>query len=290
MARKKNKNSLKGKAKTNKNTQQYLTFDFENFAAGDDSYKKTEETIEKIRKAPNILSYTHPRSKVEYLFNVKHKIALVLKSVAKVTDKMKKKRKSKFPHDFAKRVITTQSGYNAVKDFYRNSEFKGYELIVPSGDNVHEVCLFFREYPERGYDTIFFNPNYSEIQDGVQTNKVAKAFTKHFGRTIHRQRAYHSSDGNVGSNCSAATWEQIFNAICNGSSPFENPLIELHSFDHHMMEKTYHEYHNLGITLKLKNGALWEKCDELLMDATEEEIAEIWSEIKLLIVRKMAKM
>lgn len=265
-------------------------FDFKAFDECDNTYIAIENTISLIRETANVQSYTQAKYKTEFLFNTEFKSAILLKSVARASKPFfnkKRMRSKRVSFDIANRIIPTRSGYIAVTGFFKEEKFKDYELIVPCGNYSHETCLFFRMLPEGGFDVIFYNPNYSDIQDGVQLNRVTILLMNHFGNALRRIRAYHAPNGNENSQCSALTWQEMFNDICQGASPFTNSTIELVNFDYKMMEHKYKAYHSSEKNESWKNIDTWLECDELLADASARDVLDISQKISTMIVRRI---
>lgn len=249
-------------------------FNFGEYDKHRNTYFATEVIISDIRKMDQITTLVDPRAKIEYFLNGEKKTALLLKSVARVSLQSfvrKRNRRSKIVDDVANRIIPTLTGYRAVNFFYKEEKFKHFDLVVPCGNAKHEAAMFFRKN-ENKLDVIFFNPNYSDVQDGVQRNNVAAKFLDEFGGTIRSIRAYHAPNGNEDSQCSAWTWQEIANHICHGTSPFINETLE--NYSQNMTENTYKRYH----TTKFKangNSDVWKKGKKLLKNATDKQIFEI---------------
>lgn len=250
-------------------------FSVDSFFGMPDSYKAVEKTISEIREMENIRAYTHPKYKDEYLYNTKTKTAVLLKCVSKISKKLfvKKPRKSdENPNDIMNRTITTVSGYISVQNFFK--AFDGYVLCVPSGHKVHETCFFFKKNGEK-LDIIFYNPNSSYIQDGTESNNVAKAFVNHFGKKRRSSvLAYHDITGNEFGKCCALAWEQISNFICLGLSPFKRKNISLEPFDGIMSETSRKRYRN-DPNYVWNNIETWKKGDNIMKKATGQDVVDI---------------
>lgn len=124
------------------------------------------------------------------------------------------RRYKKYANEFDEQNRNTPASFAkcAISYFLHRPRFKGYTIVIPVGTVNHELCLFFRM--NDGYiDVIYFNPNYSEINDGAETSKNAKALLKLFQHRIRSIRAYYSSNGNASSQCSGIAWEQMFNHV-----------------------------------------------------------------------------
>lgn len=200
-----------------------------------------------MRELEDIHSFTAPSSKYEYLYNSKCKKAILLKSISRKSQsrfgkKYNKRNKNKY--DVGNRIITTESGYQAILRFFKQENFQDFELVVSSGSETHESCLFFRKDGD-GFAAIYYNPNYSERHDGVQYSHVVRQLLHKFGRKMKRIQAYHSPCYNVSAQCSALTWEQMMNHLCLGLSPFSNDNLALEEYTHCMTQSAYSNYHGL---------------------------------------------
>lgn len=222
-------------------------FNVEIYDNHNDTYQAAEQTIREMRELENIHSFMAPPSKFEYLYNTISKTAILLKSISRssrcgVGKKYNKRNKNKY--DIGKRIITTESGYQAILRFFKQDRFQEYELVVSCGSETHESCLFLRK-DDDGLSVIYFNPNYSERQDGVQYCHIIRQLLEKFGRKIHRSQAYYSPCFNVMARCSALTWEQMVNHICYGKSPFTNTNLQLEDYTHYITRSAYLNYHGL---------------------------------------------
>lgn len=157
------------------------------FHSYDDTYQAIEDTIRDMRQLPNIHSHTQFPSKFEYLYNPITKKAILLKIISKTSRKSlfvrKSNRRSRIQYDTAKRIITTKTGFNEVLGFFREEQFRGYELVVSCGSLVHDSCLFLRKTSD-GIDVVYFNPNRSSVQQSVQYSQRIDIFLKQFGRKV----------------------------------------------------------------------------------------------------------
>lgn len=249
-------------------------FNFEEFDKQENTYLAAETTISEVRQMDQINAIIDSSAKIEYFVNHEKKSALLLKSVARVSARRfvrKYSRRSKNINDVGNRKIPTLTGYRAVNFFYKKQQFQDFVLAVPCGNANHETAMFFRKYDSK-LDVIFFNPNYSDIQDGVQRNNVASKFLCEFGRTIRSIRAYHAPNGNEDSQCSVWTWQEIYNHICHGISPFTKDTLQ--EYSQNMTENTYKRYHKPKMNANEHND-VWGRGKTVLKNATDKQILEI---------------
>lgn len=226
----------------------------------------------------NVDSYIEPSSKYEFLCNHDQKSAIFLKSVAKKSaDQFRRKtnKRNKIKYDIGNRIITTKTGYNEVVKFFSRPANRKYELVVPCGNYNHEVCLFFRKNRALEYEIIYFNPNYSDVQDGVQSCRRVAEFIGHFKSNVAKIEGYHSPCGNEASRCSALTWAEMFNHVCHGTSPFSNPSLQLQNYMHLMSEKVYDKYHKTKNNQNFENIETWQECEEFIENATNHDMINI---------------
>lgn len=200
-----------------------------------------------MRDLENIQSYVSLPSRFEYLFDLRAKKAILLKSISRSSQKRfrnKNKKRSKNVFDIGKRIVTTETGYQAISRFFNTDGFGKFELVVSCGSESHESCLFFRKEDDK-LAVIYFNPNYSERHDGVQYSHIVRQLLEKFGRRIRRVQAYYSPCFNVAARCSALTWEQMVNHVCYDKSPFTNKDLNLEEYSHYMTQMAYENYHLL---------------------------------------------
>lgn len=226
------------------------------------TYKATETVIRQIRKQEGIECYRN-KDKVEFLYSKRFKTAVLLKFVAKISKKQflrRANKKSKHKYDKKKRITTTLCGKLHIDRFLKNPQFKGYTVVTSVGSIAHETCMFFQMENKCNVDAIFFNPNYSDIHDGVEYSKIAHKLALCFGTNLKKVKAYYSTTGNVEGQCSKHVWESIFNLLCNNENPFQKPDIDLQEYTRCFTEKTYNRY----FSKKLEYYEIWKNADELL--------------------------
>lgn len=192
-------------------------------------------------------SFTVPPSKYEYIYNSKYKKAILLKSISRLSQarfgrKYNKRNKNKY--DVGNRIITTESGYQAILRFFKQEDFQDFELVVSAGSETHESCIFIRKDGD-GYEAIYYNPNYSDRQDGVQYSHVVRQLFHKFGRKLKRIQAYHSPCFNLRAQCSALTWAEMMNHMSLGLSPFSSNTHVLEDYKHYVTQSAYSAYHGL---------------------------------------------
>lgn len=206
------------------------------------SYEAAQSTVNALRRNPNV--HTHTHNKIGYVYNKENKTALVLKCVTKLDQPQHVKktiRRSVNKYDKYKRTTSVNVGKNAISYMLNNPEFTNYEIVIPIGSLDHEACIFFKKNEDL-IEAIYFNPNFSVVQQGVQSSKIGKAILKSVGEDLKKIRAYYSPCGNVASMCSALVWEEIFNHVNNGSSPFANTELSLEDYNHFTTTSTYNRY------------------------------------------------
>lgn len=243
-------------------------FDFDKFNSEENSYKATEEVIEIIRETNGIQSYKH-NDAYEFLFNERYKTAVLLKCAAKFkeehfTGKRNKRAKNKF--DIGNRIISTVSARIEILHFL-NSKYKAYSIVIPIGGWLHEACLFFRNH-DNFMHAVYYNPNYSDVTDGVESSKIGNQLLKSFHHRLNCIQAYHSLTGNVESACSAYVWMEIYNHVCNGFTPFGNEDIGLESYNSLLTEHSSKKYRG---KIALKHFSIWKNLDSKLRDDLDDQ-------------------
>lgn len=249
------------------------------------TYAATDAAIDTMEKNKKIDTLTHKRNQYQtykFLYNEEGKTAMLPRCVTSGKNDLflrrrYKKRENEF--DDKKRDTTASFAKCAISYFLHRPKFKGYTIVIPVGTVNHELCLFFRMI-DKYIDVIYFNPNYSETNDGAETSKNAKALLKSFNQRIRSVRAYYSPNGNESAKCSGLVWEQIFNHLVNGLSPFDNMNLDLEDFNQHTTLKSYQRHHGKKSTKNsgcLKYYEMWRKFDEMLHEV--EDLAEITSRI-----------
>lgn len=235
------------------------------------SYDGVQQILEKLETSDKIQIIPHPRENYVYYINAEKKTALFSKCVSMISKKQyirRKYRKSININDNNGRCTTTDVGKGAVYFFIRDNRYAEYTLAVNCGSLIHEACVFFTNTVE-GIDAIFFNPNFSDVTDGVQTLNTANALIKSFGNGIRSIQAYYSTSGNVESNCTSITWEQIYNLIWKGLSPFKRDDIILQDYAHVSTLYAYQKYWiKNSKTLSAQDLKNWEHFDERLSRVT----------------------
>lgn len=112
-----------------------------------------------------------------------------------------------------------------------------------------------------------------------------------FGSTIRSVRAYYSRNGNVDSNCAAIAWQEIYNHIWRGVSPFTRDDISLDDYNKLCTLHTYQmNWIKNGPSLPREHYKMWEDFDELLARVKSPLLlANISNEITQLILDYMRK-
>lgn len=248
-------------------TKTMASFDLAKFQENDSSYQATEEVIESIRGRSDIKSY---RAKsIEYLYNEEKKTAIVLKCIARSTTKQFRKRtykKTEIVFDIANRCTTVSNGAAAIRHFF--IAFPEYDLAISCGSMDHESCVFFRQDGQSKLRAIYYNPNFSEQQEGVQFSKMVKElFVSLRGKLIEKQ-AFYEDDGNVGGNCSGVTWKKLYELLCDGESPFDDGSLQLEDYRYNTTASSHHRYQQnrkvKNEVKTLKHHDTWEPLDRML--------------------------
>lgn len=228
----------------------------------DSTYEAAEFIIEKIRNHPGIESY-YGKDRAEFLYSKRYKTAVLLKYVAKISRRQfisRANKKTKHKFDIKKRITTTLCGKKHINHFLKQAQFKNYTIVTSVGSMDHESCMFFQRNDNSKIDAIFFNPNYSDLHDGVEYSKFAHKLSLSFGENINSVRAYYSSSGNVEGECTKHVWKAIFNMLCKGENAFTRRNIDLEDYTRCFTQKTYKRY----FSKKLEYYSIWKNADDLL--------------------------
>lgn len=202
----------------------------------------------------------------------------MLKSISRESQPLfiSKRNKRQNQYDSAKRITTTLCGKQAIRHFLK--EKNEYTLVVPIGNVRHEACIFFKINNSK-LEAIFFNPNYSEIHDGVEYSKIAHSLVTSLG--INKTMSYYAPNGNVDSECCKLTWVEIFNHLIENKNPFKRNDILLENYDRMITQHTYERYHPSKRAQfeenELKFYCLWKKTDEKLrsIDISDTDLIKI---------------
>lgn len=229
--------------------------------------------FEELRKNDKIKVVPHPRENYAFYINEEHKTAVFSKCVSVISGKLfgrKKYKTSKNQFDKFKRCTTTDVGKCAIYYFMNNNLFADYSLVVNCATLSHEVCVFFSKKDEEMH-AIYFNPNFSCTQDGIESSKIVNALLKSFGKSLTSIKAYYSA--NIESNCAAITWEQIYNHVWKGASPFKNNEFPLDDYSHCMTPFAYKKYWGKEKTTssgeRLKQ---WKDFDDILANVNDPKL------------------
>lgn len=265
----------------------------ENFEKVGDTYAAAGMVLKKLDENDNIKFIRHPRESYGYYVNDERKTAMFSKCIARVSTPMFRKRvyrKSKNIYDTSNRISTTGVGKVAITYFMNNELFSDYSLVVDCGSLSHEVCIFFKKI-NGSLHAIYFNPSFSDIHDGAASSYVVATLLRSFGNAIYSIQAYYSPTGNVASNCAGIAWEEIYNHIWGGVSPFDRDDITLADYSKLCTLHTYQ-------THWLKNGPskppeyykMWEDFDGRLANIkTPIVLAAITNDISNLTRKYMHK-
>lgn len=137
-------------------------------------------------------------------------------------------------------------------------------------------AVFFFQRSSDHLNAVFFNPNFSRIQQGTQSNKLFTSLVESFGNQIRNIHAYHSPCGNITGRCSAFVWEQIFRLIHDGISPF-NTNMRLESYIHCMTQSAYNAIHYKKKKTKQKDTTKITKDNSIIFSCGEDWMN--WSKI-----------
>lgn len=223
---------------------------------------------------------------IEYLYNDENKTALILKCVNRLSvNQFSKKtiKRAKNKNDKYNRCTTVDVVKNAITLFLNHVDYSCYELVVPVGTVDHECCVFFSKNGNT-FQSIYYNPNYSLIHDGVESSALANALLKEMGQNLRSIRSYYSLSGNVDDECSGFVWEEIFNFIKNGNSPFGNDSLNLEDYNHFTTQKTYDRYrYKKTENIKLKYLRYWKRYDQMLGDIDTTDAIKISNKMSRII-------
>lgn len=178
-------------------------FDHSIYKTFDSSYLATETVINQIRNHPDIHSCMDDYD--EYLINEAKKSAVVLKYVVRKTTKAfltKSYKQTKIEYDIAKRCTTVSNGIRLIRKFF--NIYPNFDIVVPCGSLSHECCVFFRKDAAGKFRAIYFNPNFSTIQNGVESSKIVKELFVMMRGALVEKRSFYSPCGNVDGECSVS--------------------------------------------------------------------------------------
>lgn len=216
-------------------------FDKEIYKGYDSSYLANEMVMSQIQNHPDIRLLNN--NYIEYLVNDRKKTAVVLKYVVRKTTKsflQSSYRQTKIKYDFAKRCTTVSNGISIIRAFLKMHP--DFDLAIPCGSLSHECCVFFRKNAAGKFRVIYFNPNYSTIQNGVESSKIVKQLFLAMKGAIIEKRSFYSPCGNVEGECSALTWKKLHDLVCNGWSPFTDNSLNLEDYSHNTTLASYNRY------------------------------------------------
>lgn len=220
----------------------FKKFNASRFESYISTYAATEWAINEMRANENVEAYHVDQYNAEFLYNTEAKTAVLLKFVIKSTKKCfiaKRNRWYSNPNDRANRITTTAVARNLIFAFMK--AFEHYELVVPVGSHYHEACIFFRTH-KGCKQAIYFNPNYSKKVQGVQLSRTANEVLSSLGQGLTTVQAYHSPCSNYDGKCSSLTWQEIYNFVQDGDSPFDNESLHLVDYNHLMTPASYRKY------------------------------------------------
>lgn len=230
--------------------------------------------------------FIHPAYKYKYLYNEAHKTAVLLKVITKIkAEQFKNKLNKRFqnPHDISKLGTSISMAKLAISYFLNRPQFEGFAIATSIGTKTHECCVFFQRSSDH-LNAVFFNPNFSRIQQGTQSNKLFTSLVESFGNQIRNIHAYHSPCGNITGRCSAFVWEQIFRLIHDGISPF-NTNMRLESYIHCMTQSAYNAIHykkknkteryDENYKRQFNHFLMWRGLDELVEDLDDTNTLKI---------------
>lgn len=216
-------------------------FDHSIYKKFDSSYLATETVINQIRNHPDIHSFMDDYD--EYLINEAKKSAVVLKYVVRKTTKAfltKSYKQTKIEYDIAKRCTTVSNGIRLIRKFF--NIYPNFDIVVPCGSLSHECCVFFRKDAAGKFRAIYFNPNFSTIQNGVESSKIVKELFVMMRGALVEKRSFYSPCGNVDGECSALTWKKVHDLVCDGSTPFMDHSLHLEDYSHNTTLASYNRY------------------------------------------------
>lgn len=261
------------------------SFNIEEFIKYPSTYQATEDIIAQIRCQNGIQTYTEKN--IEYLFNEEKQTAVMLKSIARKTTKLGegKNKKCEVKPDIGHRITTVSNGISAIRRFFKM--FPTYHLVVSSGCLEHECCVFFRKEGGK-FKSIYFNPNFSDVQDGVESSTMVTKIFKTLGRALVEKKSFFAMCGNVDGNCSAHTWEKIYKHVCDGASPFNDDSLDLQEYSHNMTTQTYNRYKTKSIQRKrgketLHHLKMWKQLDSKMIDVDGRDAFRIMGKISQMI-------
>lgn len=158
-----------------------------------------------------------------FLVNPRLRSAVYLRSIA-----WKNKPDVKVNHpgnpDYTRRRVGASTASRFLVRFLRL--YPTYTLVIPTGGLQHEVAFFVRRV-NGAVHAILFNPNWSNALDAPQGNKLADFVLAGFGKSIPL-RSYCAPNWNIDARCSAWAWQEIFEHMVVGPSPFESPKLVLY--------------------------------------------------------------
>lgn len=255
-----------------------MTFDTRMFNRFANTHIATERMLIEIRKMPSIESFLRDKTRphIEFLFDRNKKTALMVKTVVATKGPAKNK------EDLYKMNTTIAVGKSAVNNFFAEEEFKDFTLAVFSGNFWHECCIFLRKH-DSGLQAIYYNPNYSLKTMGTQSNAVSGNFLKKWGNALTNIRSYCSNTGNIEGNCVGFVWEQVFELLFKGVSPFTSPKINLIPYNRYMTETSYkrHKHPNAPDEKDdlLPDHPVWVQVDEMLRGRSESDVDRIYDKL-----------
>lgn len=97
------------------------------------------------------------------------------------------------------------------------------------GSYIHECAIFFKKVDE-SYHVIYFNPNYSMYQQGVERSNSAHALTRKLRARVITIRSSYSPGHNLISVCRYETWKLIHCFLVHGLDVFDNTSIKLENY------------------------------------------------------------
>lgn len=140
------------------------------------TYKATEVLVREMTKLGSSKQFVHPHSGFQYLLNEEKKTVILLKTVVKAKITLfhtKKNVRFDNPYDNAKMGTSDCLVKAAILYFLNHVNFSGYAVGVSIGKK-HECCVFFLKIGAY-IDVIYYNPNFSRVQQEVQSSKLLKS-------------------------------------------------------------------------------------------------------------------